>query len=101
MGPKSAFLAGSLPGQRVLEPALGRSSPIKYPGHFPSPSLKTKTLCTHKKYLKSSLVSEASSLLKLQVRWHLARTTAFQAQQVMVPTKQEYVGRRVTDVEEV
>ena len=28
MGPKSAFLAGSLPGQWVLEPALGRSSPI-------------------------------------------------------------------------
>lgn len=75
--------------------------PNKYPGHFPSPSLKTKTLCTHKKYLKSSLVSEASSLLKHQVRWHLARTTAFQAQQVMVPTKQEYVGRRVTDVKEV
>lgn len=46
-------------------------------------------------------MSEASSLLKHQVQWHLARTIAFQAQQVMVATKQEYVGHRVADAEEV
>lgn len=81
--------------------SAGEEQPNKYPGHFPSPSLKMKTLCTNKKYLKSSLASEASSLLKHQVRWHLARTIAFQAQQVMIPTKQEHAGRRAADVEEV
>lgn len=80
--------------------SAGEQQPNKYLGHFPSPSLKMKTLCTNKKYLKSS-VSEASSILKHQVQWHLARTIAFQAQQVMVATKQKYVGHRVADVEEV
>ena len=46
-------------------------------------------------------MSEASSILKHQVQWHLARTIAVQAQQVMVATKQKYVGHRVADVEEV